>query len=127
MEKEEAQQDRARVRRRLTKAERSAHLAAWKRSGQSARAYGQAHGIASARLYAWNSKLKTTAAGQPLAEGNGPAFVPVRIRGLPTSSGCGSITVTVRSGELEFAISGATEIGELIGVIGCLKKEVLDV
>jgi len=36
-------------------------------------------------------------------------------------------TITVRSGELEYAITGASSSDELVGLVQLLKREVLNV
>lgn len=123
MENQQSPEGRAHARRTFTKAQQAEHVAAWKRSGQSARTYGQAHGLADTRLYAWSSKSRSAKSPRRLSKGS--PFMPVRVSGLTSVSG--SITITVRSRDLEFVVSGATGTAEIVSVIKSLKREVLDV
>ena len=107
--------------RRFSKVERAAHLASWKQSGQSARVYADEHDLLAGNLYAWSAQARTRASKES-------PFVPVRL-GSPSSSSSKTPEITVRSvsGELEYAITGANSLGELVGLVKFLKQEVLDV
>lgn len=108
-------------RRRFTENERSTHLIAWKRSGQSARAYAAEHGLSAARLYAWSAKKR----GRPAKQVSGSSFVPVRI--APTSFSGSGLRVTLKSRDLECVIEGADAPGAFAVLAAALKREVFDV
>ena len=105
--------------RRFSKVERAAHLASWKQSGQSAQAYADEHSLLAGNLYAWSAQAHTRAS-------KASPFVPVRLS-APNRSALETPTITVRSGELEYAIAGASSSDELVGLVQLLKREVLDV
>lgn len=105
--------------RRFTKVERTAHLASWNQSGQSAQIYADEHGLLAGNLYAWSAQALSRA---PEVS----PFVPVRL-GAPDLSARETPTITVRSGELEYAITGASSSDELVGLVQLLKREVFDV
>lgn len=108
-------------RRRFTEDERSAHLAAWKGSGQSASEYAAQHGLSAASLYAWSTKNR----GNPAKRASGSAFVPVRI--TPSGfSGAGPV-VTLKSRGLECVIEGAEGPGAFAALAAALMREVFDV
>jgi len=105
--------------RRFSKVERAAHLTSWKQSGQSAQGYADEHGLLAGNLYAWSARAHSR--GTKVSP-----FVPVRL-GAPESSMRATPTITVRSGELEYAITGASSSDELVGLVQLLKREVLNV
>jgi hypothetical protein len=94
-------------------------LASWKQSGQSAQVYADKHGLLAGNLYAWSARAHARASKES-------PFVPVRL-GSPISSSIKTPKITVRSGELEYAITGASSFEELVGLVKLLKREVLDV
>jgi hypothetical protein len=104
---------------RFSKVERAAHLASWKQRAQSAQVYADEHGLLAGSLYAWSARAHSRASKVS-------PFVPVRL-GAPNSSAREAPTITVRSGKLECAITGAPSPGELVGLVQLLKREVLDV
>lgn len=105
--------------RRFSKVERAAHLASWKQSGQSAQVYADEHGLLAGNLYAWSAQAHSLAS-------KASPFVPVRL-GAPDGCVRETPTITVRSGELECAITGASSSDELVGLVQLLKREVFDV
>lgn len=112
---------------RFTKAERDAHVAAWKRGGQSAARYGQAHGMRASNLYAWSRRRgpSVTAAAKSSGE-QSPAFVPVRLAPDNFSRGTG-LRITLRKADLECVIEGAQSAEALASLAGALKREVFNV
>lgn len=57
----------------------------WRRSGQTAEAYAQGHGLHAGTLAAWGSKLRSevTVARESVSWGSGSGFLPVRVVGEP--------------------------------------------
>ena len=108
-------------RRQFTENERSAHLIAWKRSGQSARAYAAEHGLSAGSLYAWSAKKPGSAAKRA----SGSSFVPVRI--APDGFSGNGLRVTLKARELECVIEGADAPGAFAALAAALKREVFDV
>lgn len=120
-------QPTGRAKRGLTKTERSEHVKAWKRSGLSACAYAQAHGLRSASLYVWASKERRKDSPAP---GSGEsAFVPVRIvRGAVEALSLKSAPkVTLRAGAIECVIENIDDREALAFLAGALKREVFNV
>ena len=111
-------------RRRLTKTERASHLAAWKRSGQSARIYAAAHGLRSANLYAWSHKYGVT--GTNSAQAGPSPFVPVRISPVDSANSTAPRIVLKVPG-LECVIEGAGTAEAFAALVGALRREVFDV
>jgi transposase-like protein len=108
-------------RRRFTEHERSEHLIAWKRSGQSARDYAAEHGLSTASLYAWSAKKRDS----PAKRASGSSFVPVRI--APGGSSGTGLRVTLKSRGMECVIEGADAPGAFAELAAALKREVFDV
>ena len=111
-------------RRRLSKSERAVHLAAWKRSGESARVYAAAHGLRAANLYAWSHKSGASSTNASQAQRS--PFVPVRI-GPVSSTGRGEPRITLRTEGLECLIEGAESAEAFALLAGALKRELFDV
>jgi len=105
--------------RRFSKIERAAHLASWKQSGQSAQVYADEHDLLVGNLYAWSARAHSRAS-------KASPFVPVRLSAPPSSVG-EPPTITVRTGDLNDSISGASSSEELVGLVKLLKREVFDV
>ena len=84
------------------------HLAAWRQSGQTVRAYCRAEGLSEPSFYAWRRTLsqqrRTTAANRPAAPAKpvlstaASAFVPVRLVDPPTVTP--PVEVVLRGGRL---------------------------
>jgi transposase-like protein len=110
-------------RRRFTETERSEHLAAWKRSGRSARAYAETHDLSAANLYAWSAKERT----RQTEGANASPFVPVRIAPAEAGGPAPGLRVTVKASGLECVIEGAGEPAVFAALIASLKREVFDV
>ena len=108
-------------RRRFTEHERSEHLIAWKRSGQSARDYAAAHGMSTASLYAWSAKRRNS----PAKRTSGSSFVPVRI--APGGFSAAGLRVTLKVHGMECVIEGAGGPGAFAELAAALKREVFDV
>ena len=53
------------------RAQWQAHVEAWRRSGESAAAYGRSHGLKPGSLYRWNAELAKA--------GPVPRFIPLRL------------------------------------------------
>jgi hypothetical protein len=113
-------------RRRLSVAERDGHVAAWKSSGQSARAYGQDHNLEPWQLYAWQGQRKRrrrSFTAEPTTAA--PRFLSLN---WPTpSTAPEATTITLRHAGLEFVIAGMREPGEIAGLLRAIRREVLDV
>ena len=126
MEKQPTQKPRRASGRHLTLRARNDHLDRWERSGLSAKAYALEHGINHKSLYAWRSQSRravTKSSGIPDA----PAFVPVRMSALSSSSRQESLKIILRTGSLECVVSGAGSAAELVSLAKSLKQEVLNV
>lgn len=122
----EANTDQARAghkRRRFSKSEREAHLSGWGASGKSAPEYAQAHGLLARHLYVWRrqERLRAGLAKEAAEE----RFIAVRLEG-PTHQR-EPLTLSLRSGALEFVLRGGASLEELISAAKLLKREVLDV
>jgi transposase-like protein len=67
------------------------HLAAWRRSGQSAREYCRRHALCESLFYYWRRTLEKPQASTPSNSATGAAspsnapFVPVRLIGPPST------------------------------------------
>lgn len=106
--------------RRFTAAERSAHLSAWSKSGQSAKSYAQASGIRLGNLYRWSHVAKHEKSRQP-----GATFLPVRL-GAPSATAACEVILRADSFECSIRSNGSTR-EELVSLIKSLKEEVFDV
>jgi transposase-like protein len=124
MENTDQPSTRGAQRRRCTKAERSAHLEAWRDSGLSAQSYAGRHGLSAANLYAWSSKARRRNA--TAEQKQTPTFVPVRL-GASAPGPDSGLRVALRSGGLECVVEGATDLDALAALAGALKREVFDV
>jgi transposase-like protein len=115
-----------RPRRRFTAEQRAGHLAAWKRSGQSARDYGLIHGLEPWQLYAWQGQGKRCRLSSAEAASSAPArFLALRLTpDRPTTS---ATTVTLRHGATEFVVSGTADPSEVAALLRAICREVLDV
>lgn len=126
---ESATVERKKRRRRTGKVERAGHLASWERSGVSGVEYARLHGLRASDLYRWR-KLEGTGveerAGRPDGGGSGSGFMTIDVDGRTLVGGVGGIRVVLRKGPLELEVSGAGTAGELVGLAGALKREVLD-
>jgi len=104
---------------RSTPSQRAAHLAAWKRSGQSAAVYARAHGLHARNLYAWRSQREKS--GPPAS-----AFIPVQI-GEDLHLPQPGVRITLKVDGVQWVIEGTMDMKALASMAGALKREVLDV
>ena len=114
-----------RRRRPFNEHERSEHVANWKQSGLPAKAYAREHALNYKSLYAWRSQ-SLCKEKPPSLQPESATFVPVRVNAPLVSSGA-AISITLRSGSLECAISAATSAQSLVALVKSIKEEVFDV
>ena len=113
-------------RRRLNVADRDAHVVAWISSGQSARAYGQLHGLEPWQLYAWQGQQqRRRRSGRGESTSAPPRFLS--LNWPPPGQASEAATVTLRHGGLEVVIAGVRDSGEIAGLLRAIRREVLDV
>ena len=79
----------------------------WRRSGQTAEAYAQRHGLHAGTLAVWGSKLRSelAAAREPVSGGSGSGFLPVRV-----VSGPARPDAQRQSGELEVILRNGRRV-----------------
>jgi len=109
----------------LNAQERTDHVIAWKRSGQSAQNYATAHGLRAGSLYRWNRQALVGDDGVALAKDS--PFIPVRLSAPVIQTHSKLPQMTVRSGDFECLLDGATDIDMLVLLARRLKQEVFDV
>ena len=68
-------------------------VAAWRRSGESIRAFAVRHGFVRQRLYYWTQRLESPPAGTPA-----PQFVPAVVREV---NGSGSVRIRIGNVSIE--------------------------
>ncbi len=104
------------------------HLAAWRRSGQTVRAYCRAQGLSEPSFYAWRRYLserrpRTTTAdhaadpAQPTLSAAADAFLPVRLVDLPAVTP--PVEVVLRGGRVLRVTAGfsASTLRDLIALL----------
>ena len=141
---------RHRPRRRFTAADRQEHLAAWARSGLSAQAYGQPHGLLPSQIYLWRKQQRTRSRKRQRAAS--PAtdvspkhrFLALRLtgdRGPDCAAVAGTSTqkqghplalpsalqVTLRQNGCECIVGGAADQAQLLALLRGIREEVLGV
>jgi len=126
MEKQLIENSRCGAGRHLTLPERAEHLARWKQSGLSARAYALEHAINYKSLYAWRSQSRMDESSAPSSP-NATAFVPLRVSTIKQSNRKDLLEVTLRMRSFECVISATANTAELVSLVKSLKQEVFDV
>ena len=111
--------------RPFTKYERTEHVLNWQQSGLTAKAYARGHALNYKSLYAWRSQSQRKAKSPSLPP-ESATFVPVRVN-APSCSSAAGISITLRLGSLECAISAATNEQSLVALVKSIKEEVFDV
>tara|TARA_B100001971_G_scaffold33575_1_gene28430 strand:- start:145 stop:525 length:381 start_codon:yes stop_codon:yes gene_type:complete len=115
----------SRRRRFVNESERIEHVAQWKQSGLSAKAYAREHALNYKSLYAWRSQAQRKSKPTSL-QPESATFVPVRVSS-PLGSSSSAISITLRSGSLECAIIAAPSEQSLVALVKSIKEEIFDV
>lgn len=104
------------------------HVEAWGRSGLSAAAYAQEHGLNVKSLYAWRSKLTVK---QPRKRAKRTSakcrstILPISVEGAPQSSS--NLALSFQLSGHSVRLDGFTSQIELVSMLKALSEEVLHV
>jgi transposase-like protein len=125
MENQSSQARSQRQTRRFNESQRREHVSNWQHSGLPAKAYAREHALNYKSLYAWRRQL-SEGTSSPRLQHKDATFVPVSVSEAALSS-TAAISITLRSGSFECAISAAASEPSLVALVKSIKEEVFDV